>query len=113
MASIGGLAGGDLAPVVGAAFGVVAELDDGHDVQHPVDPPVPGPGQPMALLSPEEASIGAVPFQEAKCAWVGNRAMSPTSPSSRAAPEGPMPLQVQQPAAGRGDQLASAACGWS
>jgi hypothetical protein len=39
-----GFAGGELAPVVGAAFGVVADLHDGHDVQHPVDPPVPGAG---------------------------------------------------------------------
>jgi hypothetical protein len=38
-----GLAGGELAAVAGAAFGVVAQLHDGHDVQHPVDAPVPGP----------------------------------------------------------------------
>ena len=45
-----GLAGGELAPVVGAAFGVVADLDDGGDVQHVVHPPVPGPRQPVAVL---------------------------------------------------------------
>jgi len=39
----GGLAGGEFASVVGAAFGVVAQLDDGHDVQGAVDAPVPGP----------------------------------------------------------------------
>jgi hypothetical protein len=44
------------------------------------------------LLSPEDASIGAVPFQEAKWARLANRRMSPTSPSSRAAPDGPMPF---------------------
>ena len=38
------LAFGEAAAVVGAARGVVAELDDGHDVQDPVDAPVPGPG---------------------------------------------------------------------
>ena len=38
-----GLAGGELAAVAGAAFGVVAQLHDGHDVQHPVNAPVPGP----------------------------------------------------------------------
>ena len=38
------LTGGEFASVVGAAFGVVAELDDGHDVQDAVDPPVPGSG---------------------------------------------------------------------
>ncbi len=35
--------------------------------------------------------MGAVPFQEAKWLRSGNRAMSPTSTSSLAAPEGPMP----------------------
>ena len=44
--------------------------------------------------SPEEASIGAVPFQEAKCALLGKRVMSPTSTSSRAAPDGPIPFRV-------------------
>jgi hypothetical protein len=38
-----GLAVGEFTPVVEAAFGVVAELDDGHDVQDPVDAPVAGP----------------------------------------------------------------------
>jgi hypothetical protein len=33
MASMGGFAGGEFPPVVGAAFGVVTQLDDGHDVQ--------------------------------------------------------------------------------
>ena len=42
--------------------------------------------------SPEEASIGAVPFHEAKCPAVRNRLMSPMSPNSRAAPDGPIPL---------------------
>lgn len=41
--------------------------------------------------SPDEASMGAVPFQEAKWALSGKRVMSPTSTSSLAAPEGPMP----------------------
>jgi len=36
--------------VVDAAFGLVSELDDGHDVQGPVDPPVPGAGEPVTLL---------------------------------------------------------------
>ncbi len=36
--------------VVDAACGLVPELDDGHDVQCPVDPPVPGAGEPVALL---------------------------------------------------------------
>ena len=45
------------------------------------------------FCSPEEASIGAVPFQEAKCQRVGNRDTCPMSPSSRAAPEGPTPYR--------------------
>src|ERR1051326_8726626 len=45
-----GLALGEPAPVAGAAFGVVAELDDGHDVQDPVDAPVAAPRQAVALL---------------------------------------------------------------
>jgi len=46
-------------------------------VQHAVDLPVAGAGEPVPELgrtwSPEEASMGAVPFQDAKCALVGNR----------------------------------------
>ena len=40
--------------------------------------------------------MGAVPFQEAKCALFGNRVMSPTSTSNRAAPEGPIPLRLSR-----------------
>ena len=43
--------------------------------------------------SPDEASSGAVPFQEAKCPRLAKRWMSPTSPMRRAAPDGPMPLR--------------------
>ena len=46
--------------------------------------------------SPEEASIGAVPFQDAKWPRVAKRAMSPMSPSSRAAPEGPIPCSCSR-----------------
>jgi hypothetical protein len=42
------LPGGDLAVVVGAAFGVVTELGDGHDVQGAVDLAVARPGQAVA-----------------------------------------------------------------
>ena len=37
--------------------------------------------------------MGAVPFQEAKCAFEGNRVMPAASTSSRAAPEGPIPCR--------------------
>src|SRR6476469_8115388 len=46
----GGLAGGALASVVGAALGVVAELDDRGDVQDVVHPSVPGSGEAVADL---------------------------------------------------------------
>ena len=41
--------------------------------------------------------MGAVPFQEAKWPRLGKRPMSPMSPSSRAAPDGPMPLRSSRP----------------
>lgn len=44
------LTGSQLAAVVAAAFGVVAQLNDGHDVQDAVDPAVAGPGQSVALV---------------------------------------------------------------
>ena len=43
--------------------------------------------------SPEDASRGAVPFQEAKWPRLEKRRMSPMSPIRRAAPDGPMPLR--------------------
>jgi hypothetical protein len=60
------LARGELAPEVCAAFGVMAQLDDGHDMQHPIDAPVPGPGQAMALLVARGGvqRRGAVPRRE-------------------------------------------------
>ena len=45
---------------------------------------------------PEDASSGAVPFQEANRSRLANRWMSPTSASSRAAPEGPMPCSCSR-----------------
>ena len=49
--------------------------------------------------------MGAVPFQEAKWARLGKRVMSPTSTSSRAAPEGADSVQVHERGAGRGDEF--------
>jgi hypothetical protein len=91
MASIGGFC---LRRVCGGsrrALGVVAELDDGHDVQDPVDAPVPGSGQPVASLVAGGRVEGAVPFQDAKWSRLANLLTSPMSPSSRAAPDGPIP----------------------
>ena len=45
-----GLAGCDFAPEVGAAFGVVAQLDDRGHVQDVVHSPVPGPRQSVSNL---------------------------------------------------------------
>jgi hypothetical protein len=86
-----GLAGGELASVVGAALGVVAQLHDGGDVDDVVDPAVAGAGEAVADLSPEDASRGAVPVQEANRLRSAKRAMSPTSATIRAAPAGPTP----------------------
>jgi hypothetical protein len=52
--------------VAGAALGRVAQLDDGHDVQCPVDPRLPARDSRCRSCWPEEASSGAVPFQDAK-----------------------------------------------
>jgi hypothetical protein len=43
-----------------------AQLDDGHDVQGAVDPPVPGPGQAVAFLASGRGiqRRGAVPGRE-------------------------------------------------
>jgi len=57
----------------GAAFGGIEQLDCGHDVQHPVDLTVPASDSRWRTLSPEEASIGAVPIQEPKWFLSGNR----------------------------------------
>jgi hypothetical protein len=87
-----GLAGRDLAVEVGSALGRVAQLDDSHDVQRAVDLPVASADSRCRTCSPEDASMGAVPFQDAKWALSRKPVMSPTSTSSLAAPEGPMPF---------------------
>ncbi len=56
---------GEFASVVGAAFGVVAELDDGHDVQGPVDASVAGSGEAVASM----VAAGGVDWGGAVCSW--------------------------------------------
>jgi hypothetical protein len=57
-----GLAVGERAAVVGAAVGVVAELDDGGDVQDAwFIRRLPARESPCRTCSPERASGGAVP----------------------------------------------------
>src|SRR4029450_10575863 len=78
---------------VGAAFGGVAQLDDGHDVQRWVDPSVAGAGESMpGLLSGGGVQRGGA-VRDANLSRSANRWMSPTSTSSRAAPEGPIPVR--------------------
>jgi len=86
-----GFAVGFLAVVVVATLAGVADLDAGHDVQHPVDLPVAAAGEavPDLVTGGGVDGGGAVPGREVVA--VGNRVMSPTSTSGRAAPEGPMP----------------------
>ena len=61
------LAVGEFAVVVRASCArVIPELGDGDHVQRVVDPAVAGTREPMTLLSPDDASMGAVPLQLAK-----------------------------------------------
>src|SRR5665811_2284323 len=69
------LPGGHFPVVVGASFGAVAELNDGHHVEHHVDLSVPAAGEPVVLSVPgghidrggpgpgrEVATVGAVSY---------------------------------------------------
>lgn len=57
------------------------------------------------LLSPQDASIGAVPFQEAKWARLANRRMSPDVAEQPGGTGGSDTVQLEQPAAGSADEL--------
>ena len=93
------------AAVVGAAGRVVAELDDGHDVQDPVDAPVAGPGQAVALLVTGGGFDrgGAVPGGEVR------RGAEPVDVADVAEQAGRAgradPVEFAQRAAGLGDEL--------
>jgi hypothetical protein len=104
-----GLAGGLLGVEVGTSLGRVPQLDDGHDVQCPIDAPVPGPGEPVTFLVTGGGVQGAVPFQEANLSRSAKRWMSPTSTSNRAAPEGPIPVSSMrvEPRAARSSRSSS------
>src|SRR5439155_9585559 len=99
------LARGEFAAVVGAALGVVAQLDDGHDVQDPVDAPVPGPRQPVTPLvaGGRIDGGGAVPGCEVvtagEAADVADVAQQPGSAGRADA------VELLQCAAGRLDQF--------
>jgi hypothetical protein len=51
---------GQAAAVVRPAGRVVTELDDGHDVQDPVDTPVAGPGQMTSIVA--DRLCGSMPI---------------------------------------------------
>jgi hypothetical protein len=61
-----GLAGGEFAQEVGAAFGVVAQLEDRGDVQNMVHSPVPGSGESVSdlLAGGRVKGCGAGPGRE-------------------------------------------------
>jgi hypothetical protein len=61
-----GLGLGELAAVVGAALGVVADLDDRGDVDDVFMRRFPARESRCRICSPEEASRGAVPVRDAK-----------------------------------------------
>ena len=61
-----GFPGGALAPVVGPACGVVAQLDDPGDVKNVAGRRFPARESRWRMCWPLEASIGAVPVQDAK-----------------------------------------------
>ena len=60
-----------------AFVGVEADLAERGDADHVVDPPVPGSGESVRVLSQEEASRAAVPVQEVNRYRSANRATSP------------------------------------
>ena len=61
-----GFAFGSFALVVGAAFGVCADLGDRYRVERPVELPVPAAVQAVSYGAPEEAGMGAVPLAVSK-----------------------------------------------
>ncbi len=85
-------------------------LDDGHDVQRPVDPGFPSRDSGAAVERRRWRPGVAVPFQEANRSLSRKRWMSPRSASSLAAPVGPDPGQLHQ---GRAAWVTSAARSFS
>jgi hypothetical protein len=107
----GCLAGGELAAVAGAAFGVVAQLHDGHDVQYPVDAPVPGPREPVTLLLAGGGidGRGAIPGGEmAAVSEAGDVTDVTEQPGSAGRSDA---VEVLQAAAGLGDQAGQLGAG--
>ena len=97
----GGFACGEFPPVVGAAFGVVAQCHDGHDVQRTVDPPVACPREPVADLVAAGGiqGGGAVPGREP--AFVSEPRNVPDVAEEPGRAGGADAVHLQQAAAGR------------
>ena len=106
MASIEVLPSALLAVVVGAALGGVAELDGGHDVQDPVDLPVPAARQPVSdvVAGGGVDGCGAVPGGEVVA--VGEPGDVADLDQQPGRTGGSDAVQVDQAGAGRGDQFA-------
>lgn len=95
---LGCFAVGEFASVVGAALGVVVELDDGHDVQDSVDASVAGSGESMALVIAAGCVDGCCAVAAGEVVVSGDSGvMSATSLRMRAALEGPMPYRSSRP----------------
>ena len=91
---VGSLACRDLSVVVGPAFGGVAQLDPAMMCSKPVDLAVPAAGESVAHVVPRGGVDGGGAGPGREVALVREAVKSPTSTSSLAAPEGPMPCKV-------------------
>ena len=63
MAIMAGMPAGAARVVIGAVFGLVAELRDRHDVQDPVDAPVPGSDAAATTQRWQESPGGGAPLR--------------------------------------------------
>jgi hypothetical protein len=98
-------ASSDAAAEVGAALGVVAQLNDSHDVQRPVDASVTGAGQAVAFLVAGGGvqGCGAVPGGEPGSGGEAGYVGDVTENAGGAG--GADAVQVEQAGSGRGDRL--------
>ena len=91
--------------VVGAALGLVPQLHYRHDVQNPVDAPVPGAGEPVAGLvaGGRVQRRGAVPGGEPVAS--GEPADVADVGEQLGGARGPDAVQLHQGGSARGNQL--------
>ena len=100
-----GFAGGFLPVVVGASFGGVAQLHDGHDVQGAVDLPVPATRQPVphVVTGGRVDRGGAGPRREVRAA--GEPGDVPDLDQQPGRTGGSDAVQLRERGAGLGEQL--------